>query len=51
MIAIPIIPGLLYRVRGLGHNILIIADHGCTASMIVAEMLLPTTTGAQACAA
>ena len=40
MIAIPIIPGVLYRVRGLGHNILVIADHGVTASMIVAEMLL-----------
>lgn len=51
MIAIPIIPGVLYRVRGLGHNILIIADHGCTAAMIVAEMLLPSSTGEQACAA
>lgn len=40
MIAIPIIPGVLYRVRGLGHNLMIIADHGATALIIVAGMLL-----------
>lgn len=40
MIATPIIPGVLYRVRGLGHNINVIADHPATVIIIVAEMLL-----------
>jgi len=39
MSAIPIIPGALYRVRGMGQSINIIADHGCTACLIALELL------------
>lgn len=41
MIAAPIIPGRLYRVRGLGQCLVIIASHPCAALAIAAERMLP----------
>ena len=39
MIATPITPGVLYRVRGLGIDINVLADNASTAITIILETL------------
>lgn len=39
MIAAPIIPGRLYRVRGMGQCLVIIARHGFDAIAIFSERI------------
>ena len=41
MHATPIIPGRLYRVRGAGLDIKVIAAHGCDAICNVLAQVLP----------
>lgn len=41
MSATPIIPGRLYRVRGAGLDIQVIAAHGCDAICNVLAQVLP----------
>jgi hypothetical protein len=39
MSARPLIPGRLYRVRGMGLDLTIIASHACDALIIATEQL------------
>lgn len=41
MIATPIIPGRLYRVRGAGLDLTVIAAHGCDAICNVLAQAMP----------
>lgn len=48
MSAKPIIPGRLYRVRGAGLDLEVIAPHGCDAICNALAMAFPGITGDQA---
>lgn len=39
MSATPLIPGRLYRVRGAGRDLKVIAPHGCDAIVSVLRLL------------